>query len=146
MKIKCLKCETVVEVTGKELEQKAAIFNSYMNSAADYLNLLSLTGGECKVKNEKLGNKHFFEFEEGTESAISDVLSSAGIVQAGLTENIGQRDGLRNKIIELNKELETANSLLKTVETAIPVSISELEKQKAKFKEITGIEDIEKWK
>lgn len=146
MKVKCLGCGIVVEVTGKELEQKAAIFNIYNNSAADYLNLLSLTGGECTVVGGKLGNKHMFELEEGTESEIHNILISAGLAQTKIKEGFESKNKLVSEIERLKKELETANSTLQTCETAIPFAMDELNNQKNKFKEVTGIENIEKWK
>lgn len=146
MKVKCLTCGIVVEVTGKELEQKAAMFNSYNKGADEYLSLLSLTGGECSVKTEGLGTKHFFELEEGTENEIHNVLTAAGVTQTKIKEDSENVNKLKINIETLTKELKANEARLSEIETVIPVAESELEKQKTKFKEITGIENIEKWK
>lgn len=146
MKIKCLKCQLVKELTGKEKEEKAAMFDNYMNSAVDYLNLLSLTGGECSIVGPKLGNKHFFEIEEETDKSIHEVLSSAAPIKTEIDEGLENVGKLKANIELLAKELRDNESRLKEVETSIPFAMDELNKQKVKFKEITGIGNMEKWK
>lgn len=145
MKLKCLKCDVVKEVTGTEFEQKAAMFNGFMHGAADYLNLFSLTGGECSIVDEKLGDKHIFEFEEGTDKQISTLLGAYTANKKTCVDKANEVKLHEAKVNELEEKLVATRKLIHEGNNAFLQSQRNADDAAKDFTKVTGIENIDKW-
>jgi len=146
MKQRCLKCGIVVDITGEEFEQKVSIFNSYMHGASDYLNLFSLTGGDCNIVDNKNGNKHFFEFEDETEREIGSMLSSYLNNEKKKQDRVYELDIYNAKKDEIESKLGETQKLIDKTANEIDLISEEMMKSATNFTKITGIKHIEKWR
>lgn len=156
MKVQCVKCKAVEDITGENLALLAHMISMYNTrpKASDYTAVLSIIKGDCTDRE-----KHVFSFDESFYKEIDDMRNQ--YEEFVERQNICNGDSLKiddevDKYLSDIKELDAKareiedkidklrgdkDNKIKEIES-IDTSISDIT---SKLENLTGIKDIKIW-
>lgn len=112
MKVQCVKCKSVEELTTEEIEEIAEFVLKNNLEASDYLNYLAIMRGKKCDGNKK----HAFVFEEKWQDALIKLTRDRTDLMNKKTSTIKSIDELTGKIKELEFQLDNKQKELSDLE------------------------------
>ncbi len=142
MIVKCIRCESVEELSQEEIERLVNIAKTYGDdiSPNDFIGILSIIKGKCKD-----GKKHLYIYEDTFSKHVAKLIDeykqlceNNASKEKELSDTLQRIEDLKNEIKNLGdkrddtiKEIEDINRITNIV--------------KVTFEKVTGTQDMAMW-
>jgi predicted nuclease with TOPRIM domain len=142
MIVKCIRCESVEELSPEEIERLINIAKTYGEDVGpnDFIGILSIIKGKCTD-----GKKHLYIYEETFSKHVADIIAehdklceNNSAKEKELSDTLQRIEDLKNEIKNLGekrddtiKEIEDINRITNIV--------------KITFEKVTGTQDMKIW-
>lgn len=143
MKVKCIKCETVEDLSKEDIEFLISILRKYNSGdivPSDYISLLSVVKGRCT--DDK---KHIFIYDEEFTKNVADLIDLYNNLCADNAAREKELSEILQKIENYKKEIgELSKSRYDKIAEVDDIN-AKINKVLKTFEETTGTNDVKMW-
>ena len=141
MRIKCVQCEMVKELSKEDIYKiKSIAEDGQISRSSDYLEIFNITRGKCKDQK-----RHTFMFEESFSGSVQDMINNYNEISSEHAKDEKELSSTSEDIIDLENKLKNAKEKKESLIENIKELDTGIENVLQEFEKITGDKNIEIW-